>query len=239
MWYNGGIRNSEEGIGVFKIGLLFSLFWMIFGNPVIAVIVLLVVLYLLDRRFVGLSPSVMKPLKRRSRIAKLKQQLVLNPNDMSAKMELARLLIERRAYGEAKRTLEPAVELMSHSAEFWDDLGTAQLYTGEREEGERAIRRALDINPRVKYGQPYLRLAAANRDNPEQALALLDELRGIHSSSCEAYYRMGQIYKALGRRDDARQAFEEAVSIYRTLPRYKRREERPWALRSRLAKLSM
>jgi tetratricopeptide (TPR) repeat protein len=99
------------------------------------------------------------------------------------------------------------------------------------------IRRALDINPRVKYGEPYLRLAAANRDQPEKALKLLEELRAIHSSSCEAYYRMGRIYQALGRREEARRAFDEAAEIYRTLPRYKRREERPWAIRSRLARL--
>lgn len=219
--------------------LLFSLLWIIFGNPFVAIIVLLVVLYLLDRRFVGLTPSFMKPLKRRGRIAKLKQQLALNPNDTSAKMELARLLIERRAYGEARRILETASSAMEHSAEYWDDLGTALLHTGNPEEGERAIRKALDINPRVKYGQPYLRLAAASRNEPEKALALLDELRSIHSSSCEAYYRMGRIYKDLGRREDARRAFEEAVGIYRTLPRYKRREERPWALRSMTAKLTV
>ena len=216
---------------------IFGLLWFLLGNPIAAVVVLVIILYILDRRFIGLSPSLLKPVKRARRIGQLRQQLALNPNDMSARMELAHLLIERKAYGEARRLLEPAAETMAHSAEYWDDLGTALLFTGSRAEGEGAIRRALDINPRVKYGQPYLRLAAANRDRPEKALKLLDELRAIHSSSCEAYYRMGLIYRNLGRREEARRSFDEAADIYRTLPRYKRREERPWAIRSRLARL--
>jgi tetratricopeptide (TPR) repeat protein len=222
---------------VFGKFAIFGLLWILLGNPVAAIVVLIIILYILDRRFVGLSPSVVKPFRRARRIRQLKQQLSLNPNDMSARMELAHLLIERKAYGEARRLLEPAAETMAHSAEYWDDLGTALLFTGSRAEGESAIRRALDINPRVKYGQPYLRLAAVNRDQPEKALKLLDELQAIHSSSCEAYYRMGMIYKALGRREEARRALDEAAALYRTLPRYKRREERPWAIRSRLARL--
>lgn len=217
--------------------MLFSLLWFILGNPFLAILVLLIILYILDRRYVGLSPSVLKPLKRRRRIAKLRQQLALNPNDMSAVMELAHLLLERKAYGEARRLLEPLTDTMAHSAEFWDDLGTALLHTGDPEAGERAIRQALEINPRVKYGQPYLRLAAASRKQPEKALQLLDELQAIHSSSCEAYYRMGMIYKELGRKEEARRALNEAAAVYRSLPRYKRREERPWAIRSRLAGL--
>jgi tetratricopeptide (TPR) repeat protein len=216
---------------------LFGMLWFLLGNPFAAIMVLIIILYLLDRRFIGLSPSLVKPIKRARRIGRLRQQLALNPNDMSARMELAHLLIERKAYAEARRLLEPAAETMAHSAEYWDDLGTALLFTGSRAEGESAIRRALDINPRVKYGQPYLRLAAVNRDQPEKALKLLDELQAIHSSSCEAYYRMGLIYKSLGRREEARRAFDEAGDVYRTLPRYKRREERPWAIRSRLARL--
>jgi tetratricopeptide (TPR) repeat protein len=217
--------------------LLFGILWFLFGNPIVAIIVLLIILYILDRRFVGLSPSIVKPYKRARRIGQLRQQLSLNPNDMSARMELAHLLIERKSYQEARKLLEPAAETMAHSAEYWDDLGTALLYTCSRAEGESMIRRALDINPRVKYGQPYLRLAAVNRDQPEKALKLLDELQAIHSSSCEAYYRMGLIYRDLGRKAEARRAFDEASAIYRTLPRYKRREERPWAIRSRLARL--
>ncbi len=214
------------------------LFWLI-GNPFVAIIVLILILYVLDRRFVGLSPSIVKPLKRRSRIKKLEQLLRLNPSDVSSKMELARLQLERKTYARARQVLESIGDSMEHSAEYWDDLGTALLFTGDKERGEQAMLRALAINPRVKYGEPYLRLAAANRSDGEQALSYLKALRDIHSSSCEAYYRMGVIYKELGNKAEAKRAFEEAAAIYASLPRYKKRQERSWALRSWAAKLAM
>ncbi|EXX89171.1 hypothetical protein BG53_00450, partial [Paenibacillus darwinianus] len=138
--------------------LLFSLLWYLFGNPFLAILVLLVVLYFLDRRYVGLTPSFVKPLRRRSRIGKLRQQLLLNRSDVSAKMALARLLLEKKDYAGARQVLESVGDTMEHSAEYWDDLGTAYLHTGKQGDGEQAIARALDINPRVKYGEPYLRL---------------------------------------------------------------------------------
>ncbi|GGF98404.1 tetratricopeptide repeat protein [Paenibacillus abyssi] len=219
--------------------LLFPLLWWIFGNPFVAIIVLLVILYFLDRRFIGLSPSLVKPLRRRSQIAKLRQQLLLNPNDITAKQDIARLLIEKKSYREARKWLESVGNVMEHSAEYWDDLGTVYLHTGDKARGEEAIQRAVAINPRVKYGQPYLRLAALHsKSDADRAIRYLDEFRTIHSSSCEAYYRLGEIYKLLGRTEEAKQAFGEALLIYRSLPKYKKRQERKWAIRSLIRKLS-
>ncbi|MFS0723222.1 tetratricopeptide repeat protein [Paenibacillus sp. 1P07SE] len=219
--------------------LIFSLLWWIVGNPFIAILILLVVLYLLDRRFLGLSPSLAKPLRRRSRIAKLRQQLMLNPNDIAAKHELARALIERKSYRDARKTLESMGDALEDSAEYWDDLGTAYLQTGEPEKGEEAIGRALSINPRVKYGEPYLRLAGlySQRGQSETAIRYLEAFGVIHSSSSEAYYKLGLLYTQLGRSQEARQAFDEAGLIYQSLPRYKKRQERRWALLSKLRKM--
>ncbi|GAC43638.1 FOG: TPR repeat [Paenibacillus popilliae ATCC 14706] len=150
-------------------------------------------------------------------------------------MELARLLIERRAYREARQWLEPLQETMDHSAEFWDDLGTCWLHTGEPERGEAAIRKALELNPRVKYGQPHLRLASLYAEaDKNRAIEALQTYQEVHSSSCESYYRLGRLYEQLGRKEEAGEARNQAVAIYRSLPRYKKREERKWMLKSML-----
>jgi len=215
---------------------IFLLLWRLLGNPFVAILVLLAVLYLLDRRFLGFTPSFLKPLRRRSRIARLRRELALSPNDTSAKHELARLLLERRDYREARKVLEPLSDILESSAEYWDDLGNALIHTGEPERGEDAVIRALELNPRVKYGEPYLRLAelhaAKDRD---KALRCLEAFRDIHSSSAEAHYRMGVLYRDMGRPAEAKAAFREALDVYRSLPRYKKRQERKWALRSYVA----
>ncbi|NIK76941.1 tetratricopeptide (TPR) repeat protein [Paenibacillus castaneae] len=214
-----------------KFGLFILLAWL-FGNPFIAIIVLLVLFYILDRRFVGLMPSLFKPIKRSSRIKKLKQHINLSPNDVSAKHELARLLIERKKYSEAANLLEPLQQTLEDSAEYWDDLGTSSLFSGKVERGIASMVHALKLNPRVKYGAPYLRLAAYySKDQTEQALAYIRAFQEIQSSSCEAYDRMSSIYKGMGQEEEAKRAAEEGLQIYRMLPRYKKRQERKWAVR--------
>ncbi|MCR2804321.1 hypothetical protein NQZ67_10550 [Paenibacillus sp. SCIV0701] len=222
---------------MFKFTFLFLWLSWLLGNPIVAIIVLVILLYALDRRFVGLSPSLWKPLKRRSRISKLRQQIEATPSDVSSKQELARLLIEAKKTNEAQRVLEPLQNALSDSAEYWDDLGTCYLTAGRAEEGESLILRALGLNPKVKYGAPYLRLAAAHsKRNPEKALSYLREFQDIHSSSCEAYDRLSSIYKDLGRSEDAKRAAEEGLRLYKALPKYRKRSERKWAVRLLLKK---
>lgn len=219
-----------------KFSLFLLLAWL-FGNPFIAILVMLVLLYVLDRRFVGLTPSILKPLKRSSRIRKLKQHIGLSPNDVSAKLELARLFIEKKNYREALKWLEPLQNTLDDSAEYWDDLGTTYLYTGNEERGEACIIRALELNPRVKYGAPYLRLAAYySNGRIDQALSYIRAFQEIHSSSCEAYDRLAAIYKMLGQAEESKLAVQEGLRIYRMLPRYKKRLERKWAVRLLLKK---
>ncbi|WP_141500321.1 tetratricopeptide repeat protein [Paenibacillus luteus] len=214
-----------------KFSLFFMLFWL-FGNPFIAILVLLILLYVLDRRFVGILPSFVKPLKRISRIKKLRQQINQSPNEVSAKHELARLLIERKKYKEALQWLEPLQNTLEDSAEYWDDLGISYLHNGDEERFVASTLHGLELNLRVKYGAPYLRLAAFySNGRAEQALAYIRDFQTINSSSCEAYDQLAAIYKKLGDDQEARSAIEEGLRIYRMLPRYKKRQERKWAVR--------
>ncbi|RAJ01157.1 tetratricopeptide repeat protein [Paenibacillus pabuli] len=213
--------------------LIFGLLWRIVGNPFLAVIIFLIILYFLDRRYVGVMPSFMKPLKRMRNISRLRQQLAMSPNEVSSKLDLARLLIERKRYSEAHALLLELERPYEQSAEYWEALGTTELHLGQTEEGERHILQALDINSRVKYGRPYLTLAGAFKDtHRDKALAYVQQFQEIHSSSSEAYYLLGSVYRSLGRTADAKQAYEQSLNVYRSLPKYKKRQERRWAVRS-------
>ncbi len=215
-----------------KILLFVGLTWL-FGSPFVAILVLLVIIYVLERRFIGLSPSIVRPFRRRNSIAKWKRQLHLSPHDVSAKSELARLLIEGKKFGQAREILLGIQTQMDHSAEYWSDIGICDLALGNLEDGEREMRQALAISPRVKYGQPYLRLAESfSKPDPAKAIAYLQEFRDVNSSSCEAYYRLGSVYTSLGNHEDAAIAYRECRQLYRSLPRYMKRHERKWAIRS-------
>lgn len=222
---------------MFKI-LGFLMLYRLVGNPFLALIVLLVILYFLDRRYVGIFPSISKPFRRSRQISKLRTTITLNPNDVSAKFELARLLIERKRYSESKELLLQITDRYEQSAEYWVELGYVNLKLGLLPEGEAQMLQGLELNRRAQYGQPYLRLAETFRNvDHDKSLYYVSQFQEIQSSSSEAYYLAGSMYKALGRNEDAKRAFEESTAIYRSLPKYKKRQERVWALRSFLAKL--
>jgi tetratricopeptide (TPR) repeat protein len=215
-----------------KILLFVGLTWLL-GSPVAAIIVLLVVVYFLERRYVGLSPSLIRPFRRRNAIAKWRRLLHVSPHDVSAKSELARLLIESKKFSQAREILVGIEAKMDHSAEYWSDIGICDLALGNFALGEQEILRALSISPRVKYGQPYLRLAeACAATDPDKAISYLMQVKEVNSSSCEAFYRLGKIYTTMGKAEEASKSYRECRQLYASLPRYMKRHERKWALRS-------
>lgn len=223
---------------MFKLFFGFLLLSRLVGNPVLALIILLVILYFLDRRYVGILPSLSKPFRRSRQISKLRTVIMQNPNDVTAKFDLARLLTERKRYSESKELLTAIVDRYETSAEYWVELGYANLKLGLLSEGEAQMLKGLEINRRAQYGQPYLRLAETFRHTDhDKALHYVSQFQEIQTSSSEAYYLAGSMYKALGRGEDAKRAFAESLAIYRSLPKYKKRQERGWALRSYFAKL--
>ena len=216
-----------------KIGILFGLLWLLLGNPFVAILVLLLLVYVLDRSFFGFFPSVTKWLARRRRLARALMEVKERPFDVSAKREAARLYMEKKRWEDARRLLEEVVPVMENSPEALCELGICRIKTGDLEQGERDIEAALRMNPRVHYGEPHLRLGEALAPvDPERALAALERFKDANSSSCELYFRLGRLYESLDRKHEAKASYREAVEVYRALPRYKRRSERRWALLS-------
>jgi tetratricopeptide (TPR) repeat protein len=211
--------------------VLFALLVYITGNPLLALLVLLIIVYAADRRFVGLLPSVTRPLRLSRKLEQLRRHIQASPHDTSAKLELARVYIEKKRYAEAERLLTDILPIMDQSADAHFELGLCKLKLGRLDEGRRLMERALKLNPRVRYGEPYLRLAEAlAATRPEEAVRCIEQFRGVHSSSCEAYYRLGRLYEAMGRKAEAKAAYREVRDVYRSLPGYSRRRQRRWAV---------
>jgi tetratricopeptide (TPR) repeat protein len=221
-----------------KLFLFALIFWLI-GNPFVALIVLMVIVYLLDRRYIGIFPNLLRPFQLSRRLRRVQQELSLSPYNASLKAEAARILLEKRRYTDAMILLDELIPVMNDSAEVWFEAGRCRLKLGDLSLGESHILQALQLNPRVHYGEPYLRLGEAYAKVDQiKALQYLRQFQDIHSSSCEAYYRLGLVLEMIGQKDQAGQAYQEAVNIYQLLPKYKRKSERRWAWLARMKKLS-
>ncbi|GIQ67629.1 hypothetical protein DUZ99_11190 [Xylanibacillus composti] len=211
----------------------FSLLWYLFGNPFVAILILLLILYVLDRRFIGFFPSITRPFRDLQQIRKLRQELRLSPHNTSIKVDLARRLMDRKQYSQALSYLQEAEAVMPDSSEIKAEIAICLFGTGGLAEADAYLQKALELNPRVRYGEPLLLAGEKWADSDqEKALRYMEQFKELHSSSCKAYYRLGQLYRTVNRLHDAKAAFREAIDIYRGLPKYKRKQERRWALMS-------
>lgn len=218
------------------MGKFFLLYFIIrlSGHPIIAIIIIALIYYVIDRRYIGLLPNITKPFRRQARISYLKKQLNLNPHDMSARYDLATAYIERRQFALALGLLEALAPSMKDTADVRYDMGVCQLALGDLDSGEQQITQALKVNPGLRYGEPYIRLASAFvAHDATKALTYVHEANKYNYSSCEAYYRLGQVYQQLGNSASARDAFRQCLATYRTLPKFRKRLERKWMLRAR------
>lgn len=211
--------------------LIFYLVYRLTGNPIIAIVVILAVYYWIDRRYVGLLPNLWSPIRRSQQIAALRRQVAMNAHDAPGKIALARLYMARKKFPLALQLFHDIPESMRDTAPVKVDMGQCLLHLGNIHEGEALILSALQDNPTLRYGEPWLHVASAVAPkDPEKAIEYLEMCRKCNSSSCETEYRMGQLLLRLGDVQGAREARERCLTTYRLLPRARKRTERRWAI---------
>jgi predicted Zn-dependent protease len=214
--------------------LFFTLLTWITGNPLLALLAVLLLSgagygYVTGRVF-----RVSRALDRWLAIRRLERAVATNPHDAAARADLGRMLVEAGRPARALPHLDAASARAPEVAETRYFLGAARLGVGDTAGGRRLIEEALAGDPRLRYGEPHLTLANHHlaRGEPAEALPHLERFTALHSSSVEGRYKLARALVATGQPAAARAALDEAIAAYRGAPRFKRREERIWRLRA-------
>jgi len=216
---------------------LFYILTYLTGNPLLALLLLLAVVYLVDRNTLRVLPDWSGRLGTWGRIRALKRTITLNPDHAGALVDLGRILVRRGDCTQAVPFLEKALPKMADSDEANFYLGFAYLRTGQLEKAREQLEKALELNPRFGYGEPHLRLGECYQalGDLQTAARQLQQFAEIHSSSSEGFYRLGKVLEKSGKKEEAGRAYRSAVDAYRSSPRFKRKLDRPWAWKARWA----
>lgn len=173
---------------------------------------------------------------RRDRVNARQLQAVDSPHNHG---KLGSLYLAQGRPRKALEELERAVAGEPEVAEWRYRQGSALLEVRRPEEAAEALRSAVGIDEEHAYGGAQLRLAEAlaacgRHDEALEALAVFER---NHGPSPESAYRRGAALSKLGRRDEARAAFDEVARLASNVVSYQRRDAELWKLRARLGAL--
>lgn len=224
----------EGAQGMNRVFLFFLLSWFL-HNPLLALIIIVALSLPGYLYTTGWMLRLLRRFRHWQEVQGLRQTVAVNPHNVTAQTDLGRALALAGRPQEALEHLRAAEPRSADSAETLYFLGYSLLALGDWEQGNDYVQRALEVDPKFRYGEPHLRLGDYHFDRKRfgKALPHYERFRSIHTSSAEGLYKLARCYQEVGRFPDAREALAAAVEAFRTGPRYKRREDRPWFRRAR------
>ncbi len=217
-----------------KFFLFYILYWML-GNPIIALLVILLISFTIDRTYFGFIPDPFKAFRTAGRINELRRIVEINPHDARSLKELGIFMFEKKKYGKAVEYFERAANRMSDDPEFNYYYGISIARTGDIRRGREYVAAALEVSPGLKYGDPYLMMAEVFIDNADykSALPLLESFEKIHPYSSRGLYQMGLARLKLGMKEDGIRYLKKSIEAFKAAPRFKRKLDRKWAWKAR------
>ncbi len=192
----------------------------------------LVVLFLL-RRFIP-DPWVL--FRTFGRISVLRRQIDANPQNVTARRDLALIYLDRLRPGAALELVNQALQRFPDDAELLYLKGLALHRRGENEAALGPLVRAVELDPRVRFGQPYLvagdALVALKRY--DEAVDSYERFTHASGSSIEGHVKLARALKRTKDAAGAKKALDEAFTTWRSVPGYMRRKQVGWWLRAHL-----
>src|SRR5262245_25737095 len=168
----------------------FFLFWlltMLLGNPLLALMVLLIGFWVLDRSTWRLLPDPRVLFNRHTRQKRCERDIAVNPGDVDARLELAKILLDRGKPKEALAQIASARPKLDGVAEADFVEGLAHLRAGDPAAAIEPLGRALRLDPGLHAHEALLRLAEARAGSGDRGGAgeAFDRYLSEHPTSVE------------------------------------------------------
>jgi len=198
------------------------------ANPILLVVV---VIGVVARRWL---PDPYLFLKYAARIRSLDASVRANPENVTARRDLAVIWLAKRRPRKALPLVEQALARDPDSTELRYIQGSCQLALGESQRAVDSFIAVLHREPKFRYGDPYLRAADAllALERWEDAQDGLEQFLKINRSSLEGYVKLATARRRRGDREGSIGALDEAKKTYRELPGFQRRRQLGWFLRA-------
>jgi tetratricopeptide (TPR) repeat protein len=214
---------------------LYAILRVFFENPFAALVLIIIGYAIVDRWYIGALPDFIKPLNRWRKITKLKSELEFSPSPGQTLYQIGALQVESGNMQEGRRHLEKAHDLIQEHPDIEYYLGVARIRMGDLELGKEALENALKINPKIKYGFPYVYLieySLKRKEPQEQIDAYMEKI--FEYGNPRMYYEVGVVFQKEGYTEKAREMFQQVQVSFRSSPSFLRKQQRYYAIMSKI-----
>lgn len=219
--------------------LLYFLLSSVTGNPLMALVGVILIYTLVDRFYLGFLPDFTKVFRRNHQIKNNLKTLQVNPQNAKAAFSLGVLYFEKKKYEMALKYLEHPKLKDNETANFYNYLGMTLMELKRNDEGKDCIMKALELNPKVGYGLPYIYLIDHEMKKHRSDSSIINDIEDKieRFANTENLYNLGKLYKKSGNNEKAKELFAKAIVEYSYCPKGLRRIHRKWAILSRIRRI--
>lgn len=196
------------------------------------------VLYILYQNFSPDVRSLGDSVSSRRNFRRQLEASMLNPRDADAHYQLGLIYLQRRQYDDAEERFRKAVAIQPQEADYHLQLGRVLTEQGKNEEALRHFQFAVQYDKNVSRGEGWRDLGSTlfklgRLPEAGQALSHYTDQRPYDP---EGLYYYGATLKAMGKSEQARGLFQQAIEAVHTAPSYRRGQLRKWARLAKSAK---
>lgn len=174
------------------------------------------------------------------RVQALRRQILANPANVTARRDLALVYLDRLRPRRALELVDEARQRFPADAELLFLKGVAHHRRGQHEQALGPLVEAVQIDPRLRFGEPYLVAGDALRalGKPTEAIDAFERFVRSNGSSIEGHVKLSLAHRDADDADGARRALDEALRTWGQLPGYQRRRQLGWYLRALLLRVT-
>jgi tetratricopeptide (TPR) repeat protein len=158
----------------------------------------------------------------------------MNPRDAEAHIQLGLIHLRRRQWPEARARFETAAGIDPTDPDARFQLGRLERRDGHYPEAEKHFLAVIGRDARFSHHEIWREFGANYLDAKlyEDARLALERFVAQRAHDPEGLVYLGETLLALGRKDEARARFREAVEAAETTPHYRQHEVNDWRKRA-------
>jgi len=175
-----------------------------------------------------------------NRELKLAEAEVRRLDNADAWTAFAQALRSRKLFDQAMAAAKSAVDKDGSSWHALNELGLAQMGLGQFESAAATLSRVVELEPAHEAGDAAFALAVSldKAGEKERARVVLEQLART-TSLPNVLFSLASLQAEAGRTNDARESLERIINEAEYVPKYHKREVRPWVRKAKRALTSL